>query len=159
MSNNYISVGVFKEFWKTKRYKKVKKYNSRKEVEEKVKEIALTYHDEITPLESDGSKDYRPEIEFLDYCHSGTPSGWNLAFTGMALLNFSDSVIETFNIQDEEVGKLVRRYLIQQGNAIALLEAEYHFVEEGDCSALKDIAGRIPLYPLIDSFLRKHRTL
>ena len=103
MSDNYISVGVFKEFWKTKRFKKVKKYNSRKEVEEKVKEIALTYHDEITPLESDGSKDYRPELAFLDYCHSGTPSGWNLAFTGMALLNFSDSVIETFNIQDEEV--------------------------------------------------------
>ena len=103
MSDNYISVGVFKEFWKTKRFKKEKKYNSRKEVEEKLKEIALTYHDEITPLESDGSKDYRPEIEFLDYCHSGTPSGWNLAFTGMALLNFSDSVIETFNIQDEEV--------------------------------------------------------
>ena len=103
MSNNYISVGVFKEFWKTKRFKKVKKYNSRKEVEEKVKEIALTYHDEITPLESDGSKDYRPELAFLDYCHSGTPSGWNLAFTGMALLNFSDSVIETFNIEEEEV--------------------------------------------------------
>ena len=102
MSDNYISVGVFKEFWKTKRFKKVKKYNSRKQIEEKVKEIALTYHDEITPLESDGSKDYRPEIEFLDYCHSGTPSGWNLAFTGMALLNFSDSVIETFNIKEEE---------------------------------------------------------
>ena len=103
MSDNYISVGVLKEFWKTKRFKKVKKYNSRKEVEEKVKEIALKYHDEITPLESDGSKDYRPELAFLDYCHSGTPSGWNLAFTGMALLNFSDSVIETFNITDEEV--------------------------------------------------------
>ena len=103
MSNNYISVGVLKEFWKTKRFKKEKKYNSRKEVEEKLKEIALTYHDEITPLESDGSKDYRPELAFLDYCHSGTPSGWNLAFTGMALLNFSDSVIETFNIQDEEM--------------------------------------------------------
>ena len=103
MSNNYISVGVLKEFWKTKRFKKVNKYNSRKEVEEKLKEIALTYHDEITPLESDGSKDYRPELAFLDYCHSGTPSGWNLAFTGMALLNFSDSVIETFNITDEEV--------------------------------------------------------
>ena len=103
MSDNYISVGVFKEFWKTKRFKKEKKYNSRKEVEEKVKEIALTYHDEVTPLESDGSKDYRPEIAFLDYCHSGTPSGWNLAFTGMALLNFLDSVIETFNIQDEEM--------------------------------------------------------
>ena len=103
MSDNYISVGVFKEFWKTKRFKKEKKYNSRKQIEEKVKEIALTYHDEITPLESDGSKDYSPEIEFLDYCHSGTPSGWNLVFTGMALLNFSDSVIETFNIQDDEV--------------------------------------------------------
>ncbi len=102
MSDNYISVGVFKEFWKTKRFKKVKKYNSRKEVEEKVKEIALTYHDEITPLESDGSKDYRPELAFLDYCHSGT-HGWALAFSGMALLNFSDSVIETFNIQDEEM--------------------------------------------------------
>ena len=102
MSDNYISVGVFKEFWKTKRFKKVKKYKSRKEVEEKVKEIALTYHDEITPLESDGSKNYRPEIEFLDYCHSGT-HGWDLAFSSMALLNFSDSVIETFNIQDEEV--------------------------------------------------------
>ena len=103
MSDNFISVGVFKEFWKTKRFKKVKKYNSRKEVEEKVKEIALTYHDEITPLESDGSKDYRPELAFLDYCHSGPPSGWNLAFTGMALLNFSDSVIETFNIEEEEM--------------------------------------------------------
>lgn len=103
MSNNYISVGVLKEFWKTKRFKKVKKYNSRKEVEEKVKEIALTYHDEITLLESDGSKDYRPELAFLDYCHSGPPSGWNLVCTGMALLNFSDSVIETFNIQDEEM--------------------------------------------------------
>ena len=102
MSDNYISVGVFKEFWKTKRFKKEKKYNSRKQIEEKVKEIALTYHDEITPLESDGSKDYRPEIEFLDYCHSGT-HGWDLAFSSMASLNFIDSVIETFNIQDEEV--------------------------------------------------------
>ena len=103
MSDKTISVGVLKEFWKPKKFEKVKKYNSRKEVEEKVKAIALTYHDEITPLKSDGSKDYRPELAFLDYCHSGTPSGWNLAFTGMALLNFSDSVIETFNIQDEEV--------------------------------------------------------
>ena len=104
MSNNYISVGVLKEFWKTKRFKKIKKYNSRKEVEEKVKEIALTYHDEITPLESDGSKNYRPEIEFLDYCHSGT-HGCDLAFSCMALLNFSDSVIETFNIEEEMVEK------------------------------------------------------
>ena len=103
MSDNFISAGVFKEFWKIKKFEKVKKYNSRKEVEEKVKEIALTYHDEITPLESDGSKDYRPELAFLDYCHSGTPSGWSLAFTGMALLNFSDSVIETFNIKEEEM--------------------------------------------------------
>jgi len=100
MSNNYISAGVFKEFWKTKKFEKVKKYNSRKEVEEKVKEIALTYHDEITPLESDGSKDYRPEIEFLDYCHSGT-HGWDLAFSSMASLNFIDSVIETFNLEEE----------------------------------------------------------
>jgi|TARA_B100000315_G_C14322476_1_gene471390 hypothetical protein len=103
MSDNFISVGVFKEFWKIKKFEKVKKYNSRKEIEEKVKEIALTYYDEITPLESDGSKNYRPELAFLDYCHSGTPSGWNLAFTGMALLNFSDSVIETFNIEEEEM--------------------------------------------------------
>ena len=44
MSNNYISGGVLKEFWKTKKFEKVIKYNSRKEVEEKVKEIALTYH-------------------------------------------------------------------------------------------------------------------
>ena len=100
MSNNYISGDVLKEFWKTKKFEKVKKYNSRKEVEEKVKEIALTYHDEITPLESDGSKDYRPEIEFLDYCHSGT-HGWDLAFSSMASLNFIDSVIETFNIEEE----------------------------------------------------------
>ena len=102
MSNNYISGSVFKEFWETKKFEKVIKYNSRKEVEEKVKEIALTYHDEITPLESDGSKDYRPEIEFLDYCHSAT-YGWDLAFSGMALLNFTDSIIETFNIEDEEM--------------------------------------------------------
>ena len=102
MSNNYISGGVLKEFWKTKKFEKVKKYNSRKEVEEKVKEIALTYHDEATPLESDGSKDYRPEIEFLDYCHSAT-YGWDLAFSGMALVNFTDSVIETFNIEEEEM--------------------------------------------------------
>ena len=53
-------------------------------------------------MESDGSKDYRPEIAFLDYCHSGI-HGWDLAFSCMALLNFSDSVIETFNITDEEV--------------------------------------------------------
>ena len=104
MSDNYISVGVFKEFWKTKRFKKVKKYNSRKEVEEKVKEIALTYHDEITPLESGGSKDYRPEIALLDYCFSGT-HGWDLAFSSMALVNFTDSVIETFNIQEEMIEK------------------------------------------------------
>ena len=102
MSNNYISGGVLKEFWETKKFEKVIKYNSRKEVEEKVKEIALTYHDEATPLESDGSKDYRPEIEFLDYCHSGT-YGWDLAFSGMALVNFTDSVIETFNIEEEEM--------------------------------------------------------
>ena len=104
MSDNFISVGVFKEFWKTKRFKKVKKYNSRKEVEEKVKEIALTYHDEITPLESCGSKDYRPEIALLDYCFSGT-HGWDLAFSCMALVNFTDSVIETFNIQEEMIEK------------------------------------------------------
>jgi len=101
MSNNYISGSVFKEFWKTKKFEKVKKYDSREEVEEKLKEIALTYHDEATPLESDGSKDYRPEIEFLDYCHSAT-HGWDLAFSGMALVNFTDSVIETFNIKEEE---------------------------------------------------------
>ena len=102
MSDNTISVGVLKEFWKTKKFEKEKKYNSRKEVEEKVKEIALTYHDEITPLESGGSKDYRPEIALLDYCFSGT-SGWDLAFSSMALVNFTDSVIETFNIQEEEM--------------------------------------------------------
>ena len=101
MSNNYISGSVFKEFWKTKKFEKVKKYDSKEEVEEKLKEIALTYHDEATPLESDGSKDYRPEIEFLDYCHSAT-HGWDLAFSGMALVNFTDSVIETFNIKEEE---------------------------------------------------------
>ena len=101
MSNNYISGGALKEFWKTKKFEKVKKYDSREEVEKKLKEIALTYHDEATPLESDGSKDYRPEIEFLDYCHSAT-HGWDLAFSGMALVNFTDSVIETFNIKEEE---------------------------------------------------------
>ena len=100
MSDKTISVGVLKEFWKTKKFEKVKKYNSRKEVEEKVKEIALTYHDEITPLESGGSKDYRPEIALLDYCFSGT-HGWDLAFSSMALVNFTDSVIETFNIKEE----------------------------------------------------------
>ena len=102
MSNNTISVGALKEFWKTKKFEKVKKYNSRKEIEEKVKEIALTYYDEITPLESNGSKNYRPEIEFLDYCHSGT-HGWDLAFSSMALVNFTDSVIETFIIKEEEM--------------------------------------------------------
>ena len=100
MSENYISGEALKEFWKTKKFEKVKKYNSREEVEEKVKEIALTYYDEITPLESDGSKDYRPELEFLDYCFSAT-HGWDLAFASMALLNFTDSIIETFNIEDE----------------------------------------------------------
>ena len=104
MSDNTISVGVLKEFWKTKKFEKEKKYNSRKEVEEKVKEIALTYHDEITPLESGGSKDYRPEIALLDYCFSGT-HGWDLAFSSMALVNFTDSVIETFNIQEEMIEK------------------------------------------------------
>ena len=104
MSDKTISVGVLKEFWKTKKFEKVKKYNSRKEVEEKVKEIALTYHDEITPLESGGSKDYRPEIALLDYCFSGT-HGWDLAFSSMALVNFTDSVIETFNIQEEMIEK------------------------------------------------------
>ena len=104
MSDNTISVGVLKEFWKTKKFEKEKKYNSRKEVEEKVKEIALTYHDEITPLESGGSKDYRPEIALLDYCFSGT-HGWDLAFSSMALVNFTDSVIETFNIQEEIIEK------------------------------------------------------
>ena len=104
MNNNYIDGGVLKEFWKTKKFEKVKKYDSREEVEEKLKEIALTYHDEATPLESDGSKDYRPELEFLDYCHSGT-HGWDLAFSSMALVNFTDSVIETFNIEEEMVEK------------------------------------------------------
>ena len=100
MNENYISGEALKEFWKTKKFEKVKKYNSRAEVEEKVKEIALTYYDEITPLESDGSKDYRPELEFLDYCFSAT-HGWDLAFASMALLNFTESIIETFNIEDE----------------------------------------------------------
>ena len=100
MSENYISGEALKEFWKTKKFEKVKKYNSREEVEEKVKEIALTYYDEITPLESDGSKDYRPELEFLDYCFSAT-HGWDLAFASMALLNFTESISETFNIEDE----------------------------------------------------------
>ena len=102
MSKNYISGSILKEYWKEKKFEKLTKYNSRKEVEEKLKEIALTYHDEATPLESDGSKDYRPEIEFLDYCHSAT-HGWDLAFSGMALVNFTDSVIETFNIKEEEI--------------------------------------------------------
>ena len=102
MSNDTISVGVLKEFWEPKKFKKLKKYSSRAEVEEKVREIATTYHDEITPLESDGSKNYRPEIEFLEYCHSGT-HGWDLAFSSMALVNFTDSVIETFIIKEEEM--------------------------------------------------------
>ena len=100
MSENYISGEALKEFWKTKKFEKVKKYNSREEVEEKVKEIALTYYDEITPLESVGSKDYRPELEFLDYCFSAT-HGWDLAFASMALLNFTESISETFDIEDE----------------------------------------------------------
>ena len=100
MSENYISGEALKEFWKSKKFEKVKKYNSRAEVEEKVKEIALTYCDEITPLESDGSKGYRPEIEFLDYCFSAT-HGWDLAFASMALLNFTESISETFKIEDE----------------------------------------------------------
>lgn len=106
MSNNYISGGVLKEFWKTKKFKEVKKYNSREEVEERLREIALKYHDEATPLESDGSRDYRPELEFLDYCHSGT-DGWDLAFSSMALVNFTDSVIETFSIKEEMVEELI----------------------------------------------------
>ena len=104
MSNNYISGSILKEYWKTKKFEKKKKYNSRKEVEEKLKEIALAYHDEATPLDSDSSKDYRPEIEFLDYCHSAT-YGWDLAFSSMALVNFTNSVIETFNIEEEVVEK------------------------------------------------------
>ena len=128
MSNNYISGGALKEFWKTKKFEKVKKYNSREEVEEKLKEIALTYHDEATPLDSDGSKDYRPEIEFLDYCHSAT-YGWDLAFSGMALVNFTDSVIETFNIEE----KIVEKYLddlsvtseARFNNLIDLIHNEY----------------------------------
>ena len=106
MSNNYISGSILKEYWKEKKFEKLKKYNSRKEVEEKLKEIALRYHDEATPLESDGSKDYRPEIEFLDYCHSGT-YGWDLAFSSMALINFTNSVIETFNIEEEVVEECI----------------------------------------------------
>ncbi len=106
MSNNYIDSGVLKEFWETKKFEKVKNYNSREEVEEKLKEIALTYHDEATPLESNGSKDYRPEIEFLDYCHSAT-HGWDLAFSSMALLNFTDSIIETFSIEEKIVEKCI----------------------------------------------------
>ena len=104
MSNNYISGSILKEYWKEKKFSKPTKYNSRKEVEEKLKEIALAYHDEATPLDSDGSKDYRPEIEFLDYCHSAT-HGWDLAFSSMALLNFTNSVIDTFNIDEEMVEK------------------------------------------------------
>ena len=106
MSNNYISGSILKEYWKEKKFDKLTKYNSRKEVEEKLKEIALAYHDEATPLESDGSKDYRPEIEFLDYCHSGT-YGWDLAFSSMALINFTNSVIETFNIEEEVVEECI----------------------------------------------------
>ena len=98
MSNNTISVGALKEFWKTKKFEKVKKYSSRAEVEEKVREIATTYHDEMTPLESDGTKDYKPEIEFLNYLSSEDNSGWELAFRSMALVNFEDSISETFNI-------------------------------------------------------------
>ena len=80
MSNDTISLGALKEFWKTKKFEKVKKYSSRAEVEEKVREIATTYHDEMTPLESDGTKDYKPEIEFLNYLSSEDNSGWELAF-------------------------------------------------------------------------------
>jgi len=98
MSNITISVGALKEFWATKKFKKLKKYSSRAEVEEKVREIATIYHDEITPLESDGTKDYKPEKEFLNYLLSGHNGGWELAFTSMALANFEDSISETFNI-------------------------------------------------------------
>tara|TARA_Y100000741_G_scaffold356773_1_gene333811 strand:- start:243 stop:668 length:426 start_codon:yes stop_codon:yes gene_type:complete len=131
MRNNYINGGLLKEFWKTKKFQKKEKYNSKKEVEEKVKEIALTYHDEITPLESDGSKNYRPEIEFLDYCHSGT-HGWDLAFSSMALLNFSDSIIETFSIEEEIVEKCLDDLTLSAearfNNLIDLLYNEYEKV-------------------------------
>ena len=98
MSNNYISVGELKEFWARKKFKKLKKYSSIAEVEEKVREIATTYHDEMTSLESDGTKDYKPEVEFLNYLSSEENSGWGLAFRCMALVNFEDSISEAFNI-------------------------------------------------------------
>jgi hypothetical protein len=59
-------------------------------------------------------------------------------------------------IHDEQIGNIVRENLILRGNPIALLEAEYQFVEEGDCRALVDIAKRKPLYHLIDAFLKRY---
>ena len=56
---------------------------------------------------SDGSKEYRAELAFLDYCNSGGV-GWDLAFIGMASFNFTESLIETFNIKDEE---MLEKYL------------------------------------------------
>ena len=98
MSNNSISVGDLNEFWEPIKFKKLKKYSSRAEIEEKVREIATTYHDEMTLLESDGTKDYKPEVEFLNYLSSEDNSGWGLAFRSMALVNFENSISETFNI-------------------------------------------------------------
>ena len=98
MSKNYISVGELKEFWSRKKFKKLKKYSSIEEVEEKVREIATTYHDEMTSLEYDGTMDYKPEVEFLNYLSSEENSGWGLAFRCMALVNFEDSISDAFNI-------------------------------------------------------------
>ena len=111
MSELIIDGNILKEFMKIKKFKRCNNYNSRKEVKEKVKEIALTYYDEMTPMEYDGTSDYKPEIEFVNYCYSNNNTiGWDLVFIGMALLNFEISLAETFNIKEEVIEKIMEDY-------------------------------------------------
>ena len=88
------------KIFKTKKFESKETYESREEVEQKVREITVLYHDESSPLESDGSANYKPEEEFIKYIYNSTAThGWNLAIVGMALVNYGASLEETFKIE------------------------------------------------------------
>ena len=111
MSELIIDGNILKEFMKVKKFNKCNNCYSRKGVKEKVKEIALAYHNEITPIEFGERVDYKPEIQFLNYCYSNDKAiDWDIVFIGTALLNFQISVAETFNIKEEVIEKIMEEY-------------------------------------------------
>ena len=100
-----------KQFMKVIKFNRLINFASRKEVAEKVKEIAIAYHNEITPIKSDESNDYKIEIDFLDYCYSfKNDIDWNPILISTVVLNFERSLVETFNIEKKLIENIMAGY-------------------------------------------------